>query len=89
MTPCNKATLHVPVGSVDAYMNTSPWSQFGKIVVLKDDDPKPTGVNSLKADNDLRPEATYSLDGRRLSNPQLGLNVIRMSDGTTKKVMIK
>ena len=89
MTPCNKATLHVPVGSVDTYKNTSPWSLFGTIVALTDDDPKPTGVYSLKVDNNISPEATFSLDGRRLSNPQRGLNIIRMSDGSTKKVMIK
>ena len=27
--------------------------------------------------------------GSRLSNPQRGLNIIRMSDGTTKKIYIK
>ena len=87
--PFELAKLHVPSVSVEAYKHTFPWGRFGEIVALTDDDPKPTGVNSLKADNDLRPEATYSLDGRRLSNPQRGLNIIRMSDGTTKKVMIK
>lgn len=30
----------------------------------------------------------YSLDGKRLAKPQRGLNIIRMSDGTTKKVII-
>ena len=28
------ATLHVPVGSVEAYSATAPWSGFGKIVAL-------------------------------------------------------
>ena len=31
----------------------------------------------------------YDLQGRKLSAPQKGLNIIRMSDGTTRKVMIK
>lgn len=31
----------------------------------------------------------YSLDGRRLSAPQKGLNIVRMADGTTRKVMVK
>jgi hypothetical protein len=31
----------------------------------------------------------YSLDGRRLSAPQRGINVLRMSDGTTRKVLVK
>ena len=87
--PFELATLHVPAVSVDSYKKSAVWSIFGNIVALTDDDPKPTGVNSLKTDNHISPEATFSLDGRRLSNPQRGLNIIRMSDGKTKKVMIK
>ena len=29
----------------------------------------------------------YSIDGKRLSQPQKGLNIIKMSDGTTRKVV--
>ena len=85
--PFEFATLHVPAVSVDAYKKTFPWSQFWKIVALADDDPSPTSVNSLKVENNISPKATFSLDGCRLSNPQRGLNIIRMSDGTTKKVI--
>lgn len=31
----------------------------------------------------------YDLNGHRLSAPQKGINIIRMSDGTVKKVMVK
>lgn len=31
----------------------------------------------------------YTIDGRAIKNPQKGLNIIRMSDGTTKKVIVK
>ena len=31
----------------------------------------------------------YTLDGKRSSKPQRGLNIVRISDGTTKKVVIK
>jgi len=31
----------------------------------------------------------YSVSGQKLPAPQKGLNIIRMSDGTTRKVMIK
>lgn len=33
--------------------------------------------------------ARYTVDGRRLSAPQPGLNIVRLSDGTTVKVMVK
>lgn len=33
--------------------------------------------------------ARYTLDGRRLTAPQRGLNLVRMSDGTTRKIFVK
>jgi hypothetical protein len=31
----------------------------------------------------------YSIDGKRIATPQRGLNIIKMSDGTTKKIIAK
>lgn len=31
----------------------------------------------------------FSLDGRQLTAPQRGLNIVRMADGTTRKVLVK
>ena len=89
MTPYSKATLHVPVGSIDTYKNTSPWSEFGNIVALTDDDPKPTGIESLKEEIPTYPVGTYSIDGKRLQKAQRGLNIIRMNDGKTIKRIVK
>lgn len=88
-TPIHNATLHVPAASVESYKQMAPWSGFGKIVALTDNDPKPTGVNTLKVDNTVYPINTYTIEGRHISNPQRGLNIIRMSDGTAKKVLLK
>ena len=33
--------------------------------------------------------ARYTLDGRRIHAPQRGINIIRMSDGSTRKVVVK
>jgi hypothetical protein len=33
--------------------------------------------------------ARYTLDGRQVTAPQHGLNIIRLSDGTVKKIMVK
>lgn len=35
------------------------------------------------------PTATYSIDGRRMSQPTRGITIIRMSDGTVKKAIKK
>ena len=83
------ATLHVPAVSIDTYKQTYPWSKYVNIVPLTDDDPKPTGMLSLKTNDNIYPVDIYSIDGKCKSQPQRGLNIIRMSDGSTKKVMIK
>ncbi|MBO4550824.1 MAG: hypothetical protein J5733_08840, partial [Bacteroidaceae bacterium] len=31
----------------------------------------------------------YSLDGKKLSKPQKGLNILRMNDGITRKVIMR
>ena len=34
-------------------------------------------------------KAIYDLQGHQLTQPKRGLNIIRMSDGKTKKVIVK
>ena len=49
-----------------------------------------TAIRNLsQTATDAQPEAVYSADGRRLQQMQRGLNIVRMSDGSTVKVMIK
>ena len=82
------ATLHVPATSIDTYRNAEQWKDFGSIVALTDDDPKPTGVQGIN-NGVITAEHYYSLDGKHTTTPQRGLNIIRMSNGTTKKIVIK
>ena len=46
----------------------------------------PDGINGIKSDND---ENWYDLTGRRISKPQKGVNIIRNSNGTSRKVLQK
>ena len=46
-----------------------------------------TGIAEIMADRNV--VSIYSIDGKRLSRPQRGLNIIRMKDGTVKRVMVK
>ena len=82
------ATLHVPAASIEAYSNADPWKDFKEIVALTDSDPNPTGITNV-SNNMVTGERYYSLDGKRLDQPQRGLNIIRMSDGVTRKVIVK
>ena len=48
-----------------------------------------TAIALINGSTDKSASVSYGLDGRRLDAPQRGLNIIRMSDGTVRKVMVK
>ncbi len=77
-------TLYVPASALNAYTTTVPWSEFGIILPLPDE----TGIENVKKQ---KTEITdrYIPDGKRVDTPKKGLNIIRMSDGTVKKVVVK
>ena len=84
------ATLHVPAASVEAYKNAEQWKDFGTIIALTDEDPKPTtDIAVTTATQEPAIVEHYTIDGKRINQPQRGLNIIRMSDGTLKKVVVK
>ena len=48
-----------------------------------------TGVTTTTLDGDANIQAIYSTDGKRLNELQRGLNIVRMSNGTTQKILRK
>lgn len=76
------ATLYVPANAVDNYLNATTWKNFGSIVATE-----VTGINENI--NFKSNKKTYSINGQELVTPQTGINIIRMSEGTTKKVVVK
>ena len=78
-------TLHVPEGSIDKYRNTDPWSTFGSIVALTDEETSIKSVNGGDSSEILR----FTLDGKRLNAPQKGLNIIKTRNGQTRKMLVK
>ena len=48
-----------------------------------------TGVATATTEANANIQAIYSTDGRRLNELQRGLNIIRMSNGTTQKILRK
>ena len=60
------------------------------VLTEKDD---ATGVENIteKDDNNVKPGMKYffSLDGKQFSAPQKRLNIQKMTDGTTRKIVIK
>ena len=48
-----------------------------------------TEIDTFYVDSEPTEVMRYDLQGRRLDAPQRGLNIIKMSNGTTKKVVVK
>lgn len=78
----NNVTLHVPYESVNSYKSTAPWKDFKIILGLAT-----TDINDVSIDS--RNVLIYSIDGKKLYSPQKGLNIVYMSDGSIKKVVMK
>ncbi|MBP5771488.1 MAG: hypothetical protein J6W75_09035 [Bacteroidaceae bacterium] len=51
----------------------------------------PVGVEGLAADktNGIAPAAIFAIDGRQQGQLRRGINIMRMSDGTIRKVLVK
>ena len=50
---------------------------------------QPAGIGIVDVDADTTPAAIYTIDGRRLNEPQKGVNIMKMNDGKTKKIIKK
>ena len=69
------------------YLNTSTYVCIDNVGCEKNTS---TGIAANKWNSvELREVARFSADGKRISAPQKGLNIIRMSDGSTRKVVVK
>ena len=78
-----KCTVYIPKGTYDDY-----WlSEFGYFENIVEFDP--TGINNVITSNDAKELSRYSLNGQRLSAPTKGLNIVKYSDGSVKKVAIQ
>lgn len=75
--------LYVPSGSVSKYKAAQGWQLFRNIVG------EDSGIEDIVSDQlNLEEVERYSLDGCRLSSPQLGINIVRYSDGSFRKVLV-
>ena len=78
-----KCTVYVPKGTYDDYW-LSEFGYFENIVEFE-----ATGINNVITSNDAKELSRYSLNGQRLSAPTKGLNIVKYSDGSVKKVAVQ
>lgn len=50
---------------------------------------KATGITDTQTSADVREVARFTIDGKRINQPQRGINIVKYSDGTVKKVVVK
>lgn len=48
-----------------------------------------TGITDTQTSADVREIARFTIDGKRINQPQRGVNIVKYSDGTVKKVIVK
>ncbi len=49
----------------------------------------PTGIDNINATSSAKAEAIFSVNGVRNAQLNKGLNIVKMSDGSVKKIMVK
>lgn len=80
----SKCTLYVPQGTEQDYWLADVWGDFGKIVGYD-----VTGINKVTTSTNAKEVSRYSVNGQRLSVPTKGLNIVKNSDGSVKKVAVQ
>lgn len=89
MTQC---VLYVPKGKVDFYLSQN-WVNFAEegiqfFAEVKEMDEVATSITRNDNDN-AQPVSIYDAGGNKLQKQQRGLNIIKMSDGSVRKVLVK
>ena len=79
-----KCTVYVPKGTYDDYW-LSDFGYFFENIVEFD----PTGIDKTTTSTNVEEVSRYSADGQRLAVPVKGLNIVKYSDGTVRKVVVK
>ena len=77
------STVYVPKGTYDAY-KSSRFGYFEKIVEFD-----AAGIDKVTTSTNAKEVSRYSANGQRLSAPAKGLNIVKYSDGSVKKVVVQ
>ena len=78
-----KCKVYVPTGTYDYY-----WlSEFGYFENIEEFDA--TDIDNVTTASDAKEVSRYSVNGQRLSAPAKGLNIVKYSDGSVKKIAVQ
>ena len=77
------ATLYVPIGTISKYRATEGWWYFVFI-----EEGSPANIGGIDCE-DVKEIKRFTLEGRVINNTCKGFNIIKMNNGTTKKMIVK
>lgn len=77
-------TVYVPKGTGNAYFRSAEFGYFYNIVEFD-----ATGIDKVTTSTNAKEVSRYSANGQRLSAPAKGLNIVKYSDGSVKKVVVQ
>ena len=80
----NNCKVYVPKGTYDYYIKYSDFRYFKNIEEFD-----ATGINNVITPFHAKEVSRYSINGQRLSAPTKGLNIVKYSDGSVKKVAVQ
>ena len=81
--PRSECKLYVPKGCAKKYRQAEIWKEFD----IEEMDG--TGIEGVTNDSTATEVARYDANGNLLAAPAKGLNIVRYSDGTVKKIMVE
>lgn len=77
-----------------AFVKTTEGETFyGDVRTFTTEGNAPSGISEMRTDDngtgEVHEVARYNLRGQRLDSPERGINIVKMSDGTTRKILVK
>ena len=83
------AGVPIRIGLVLKQADKDNWCPFDNFDLQYLGTEMPDGVNSVATKAAAATKQIFSIDGRQKSNVTRGLNIVRMSDGSVQKVLVK
>ena len=76
------ASLMVPQGTLNDYVIANEWSKFNSIQEI-------AGMEYVEVDDNGIEVSRYDIHGRLLLEPTKGINIVKYSNGVTRKEIVK
>ena len=81
-----KGTAGATINAYTAYFMPPTQAEARVRVAIMDDSGQTTFINEVESESTDMEQEVYTVDGKRVSGLQKGINIVRMKDGTVRKI---